>query len=75
MRREPLDSQDRAYKDGTEGPRGRAGPDCPDGYSLQAPSWDPDTLVCRRDGAPPPPDDGGSTPQAAGLDPTRRQYP
>jgi hypothetical protein len=24
------------------------------GYSLQAPDYDPDTLVCRRDGAPQP---------------------
>jgi hypothetical protein len=61
---------------GDRGERGPAGPDCPDGYSLQVPSWDPDALVCRRTTAPP--DDGGgepSSPLAAGLDPTRRQYP
>lgn len=39
---------------GPQGERGPAGPSCPDGYSLQAPSYDPDALVCRRDGAPPP---------------------
>lgn len=40
--------------DGKDGKDGRDGQTCPDGYSLQAPSWDPDALVCRRDGAPPP---------------------
>ncbi|MGY5048317.1 collagen-like protein [Streptomyces sp. 900105755] len=45
---------------GPEGPAGRDGKDgrdgqtCPDGYSLQAPDWDPDALVCRRDGAAQP---------------------
>ncbi|MDX3353881.1 hypothetical protein PV703_11285 [Streptomyces sp. ME01-24h] len=34
------------------GPQGPAGPTCPDGYSLQAPAYDPDALVCRKDGAP-----------------------
>lgn len=63
---------------GEQGPRGEQGPpgpDCPDGYSLQAPSWDPDALVCRRDGAPQPSpsDDGGLL--SLGLDPYRRQYP
>jgi len=66
---------------GPEGPAGPAGKDgtngqnCPTGYSLQAPSWDPDALVCRRD--PTPSDDNTDdepTPHAAGLDPTRRQY-
>ncbi|MFI8853697.1 collagen-like protein [Streptomyces sp. NPDC053499] len=37
---------------GERGPQGPPGPACPDGYSLQAPRWDPDALVCRRDGAP-----------------------
>jgi len=66
-----------AGQDGQDGVDGRDGTDgqtCPDGYSLQAPSYDPDALVCRRDGAPDP---GGSetpTPQAAGLDPQRRIY-
>ena len=44
-------------KDGTDGKNGTDGRDgqtCPAGYSLQAPSWDPDALVCRRDGAPQP---------------------
>jgi hypothetical protein len=63
---------------GDQGPRGEQGPpgpDCPDGYSLQAPSWDPDALVCRRDGAPQPsPSDGGGLLSLA-LDPYRRQYP
>jgi hypothetical protein len=46
-------------KDGTDGKNGTDGNDgqtCPDGYTLQAPSWDPDALVCRRDGAPQPSD-------------------
>ena len=63
---------------GEQGPRGEKGPpgpDCPDGYSLQAPSWDPDALVCRRDGAPQPsPNDEGGLLSMA-LDPYRRQYP
>lgn len=59
---------------GPQGERGEPGPSCPDGYHLEAPSWDPDALVCRRDGAPPPDEPGGG-PQAAGaLDPQRRQY-
>lgn len=61
---------------GTTGERGPAGPSCPDGYTLQTPAWDPDALVCMRES--PPPDDGGTTPSspmAAGLDPSRRQYP
>ncbi|MDX3455029.1 collagen-like protein [Streptomyces sp. ME02-8801-2C] len=61
---------------GETGERGPAGPDCRDGYSLQVPPWDPDALVCRRDSAPS--DSGGGTPSsplAAGLDPSRREYP
>ncbi|HET9382258.1 MAG TPA: collagen-like protein [Streptomyces sp.] len=60
---------------GEQGPAGPPGPACPDGYSLQAPAWDPDALICRRDSAPPPeePGDGGPLPLA--LDPHRRQYP
>ncbi|WP_243274400.1 collagen-like protein [Streptomyces albus subsp. chlorinus] len=42
-------------------------PACPDGYSLQAPAWDPDALVCRRDGAPQP-DPSGPAPQSAALE-------
>ncbi|MEU1194913.1 collagen-like protein [Streptomyces sp. NPDC005813] len=60
---------------GDTGERGPAGPSCPDGYSLQAPSWDPDALVCRKDGAPDPqPGNGSGGLLSAGLDPTRRQY-
>ncbi len=39
---------------GERGEQGPPGPACPEGYSPQAPSWDPDALVCRRDGAPEP---------------------
>jgi hypothetical protein len=64
-------------EDGERGPVGPPGPSCPDGYSLQAPAWDPDALLCRRDGAPPaedpPPDDSGILDLAA-LDPSRRQW-
>lgn len=67
-----------AGEDGADGKDGRDGQTCPDGYSLQAPSWDPDALVCRRTGAPDPsPSPGPSTPGplAAGLEPPhRRQY-
>jgi hypothetical protein len=60
---------------GEDGADGRDGQTCPEGYSLQAPSYDEAALVCRRDGAPDPgPGDGGG-PQAAGaLDPHRKQY-
>ncbi|MFK0151211.1 collagen-like protein [Streptomyces sp. NPDC090493] len=61
---------------GERGETGPAGPQCPDGYSLQTPSWDPDALVCRKDGAPQPEEPSNSpTTLAAGLDPNRRQYP
>jgi Collagen triple helix repeat (20 copies) len=57
---------------GPAGERGPAGPACPDGYSLQAPAWDPDALVCRRPGAPAP--GPSSTPTApAALAPDRRR--
>lgn len=60
---------------GETGEQGPAGPTCPDGYSLQTPSYDPDALVCRKDGAPDPGGDPGNTPQASGaLDPRRTQY-
>lgn len=59
---------------GPAGPAGPAGPNCPDGYSLQAPAWDPDALVCRRDSAPQPEDPGGSGPLSLALDPRRVQY-
>ena len=64
---------------GPEGPAGQDGKDgqngqsCPDGYSLQAPAYDPDALVCRRDGAPQPEKKNGGL-LSMGLDPTRRQY-
>ncbi|MEV0115890.1 collagen-like protein [Streptomyces sp. NPDC050844] len=64
-----------AGEDGQDGADGRDGQSCPAGYSLQAPADDPDALVCRRDGAPPPEGPGQSEPQAAALDPFRRQYP
>lgn len=61
---------------GEKGEQGDPGPNCPDGYSLQTPSWDPDALVCRRDGAPNPGpgNSDGSNPQPLALDPQRRQY-
>jgi hypothetical protein len=60
---------------GEQGPRGETGPTgptCPDGYSLQAPAWDADALVCRRDSAPPA--DGPPGLLSLALDPQRRQY-
>lgn len=59
---------------GEQGERGPSGPSCPDGYSLQAPSWDPDALVCRKNGAPDPEPSSDSGLLSAGLDPQRRQY-
>jgi len=59
---------------GEQGPRGEPGPDCPDGYHLEAPSWDEDALVCRRDGAPQPDDPGNGARAAGALDPRRIQY-
>lgn len=52
---------------GEPGPSGPAGAPCPDGYSLQAPSYDPDALVCRRDAAPDPGAENND--KAAGLIP------
>lgn len=62
-----------AGKDGTDGRDGQDGQTCPDGYSMQAPSYDKDALVCRRDGAPDPGSSSAPSPLAAGLDP-RRKY-
>jgi hypothetical protein len=39
---------------GERGEQGLPGPSCPTGYSLQAPEWDPDALVCQRDAEPEP---------------------
>lgn len=69
-----------AGQDGRDGVDGKDGQTCPDGYSLQTPSYDPYAKVCRQDGAPDPGPgngNGGSdtpSPQAAALDPSRRQY-
>ena len=63
-----------AGADGADGRDGRDGQTCPSGYSLRAPSYDPDALVCRRDGAPDPGPGEGQGSQAAALDPQRRQY-
>jgi hypothetical protein len=59
---------------GQDGKDGTDGQTCPDGYSLQAPSYDPDALVCRKDGAPDPQPGNGSGNPAGALDPQRRQY-
>ncbi|MGW4784245.1 collagen-like protein [Streptomyces sp. NPDC004230] len=58
---------------GDKGEKGDPGPSCPDGYSLQAPAYDPDALVCRKDGAPQPSSKKGGL-LGMGLDPSRRQY-
>jgi hypothetical protein len=60
---------------GEPGEDGRDGQTCPDGYHLEAPAYDPDALVCRRDGAPQPePGKGGGLLSSGALDPQRRQY-
>ncbi|MEU9789121.1 collagen-like protein [Streptomyces sparsogenes] len=58
---------------GERGATGPPGPSCPDGYSLQTPSWDPDALVCRRSGAPPPDEPTPSPTTPAALAPDRRR--
>ncbi len=71
----PAGPQGEQGPSGKDGADGRDGQTCPDGYSLQAPSWDPDALVCRREGAPAPEPAGGRGSQAsAALDPQRRMY-
>jgi hypothetical protein len=73
----PAGPQGEAGPAGPQGPAGADGKDgqtCPDGYSLQAPSYDPDALVCRKDDAPQPGGSDTPSPQAAALDPSRRQY-
>lgn len=69
----PVGPQGEQGPKGETGERGPAGESCPEGYSWQTPSYDPDALVCRRDGAPDPSEDPTS-PLAAGLDPQRRVY-
>lgn len=60
---------------GEQGPAGPAGPSCPDGYSLQAPSWDPDALVCRRTNAPPPEPSASNSPLGLlAMGTMRRRY-
>ncbi|WP_030682153.1 hypothetical protein [Streptomyces cellulosae] len=70
----PAGPQGPPGENGQDGVDGTDGQTCPDGYSLQAPSYDPDALVCRRDGAPDPEPSSGGGPLSMGLDP-RRQYP
>jgi hypothetical protein len=69
----PAGPEGPAGADGRDGQDGKDGQSCPDGYSWQAPSYDPDALVCRKDGAPDP-SPTAATPMAAGLDPNRRMY-
>jgi hypothetical protein len=69
----PAGVQGERGEKGDTGEQGPAGPECREGYSLQAPSYDPDALVCRKDGAPDP--EPASGPQVEGaLDPQRRVY-
>lgn len=61
--------------DGADGRDGQDGQTCPEGYSLQTPSYDPYARVCREDGAPDPsPGNGNGGALAAALDPRRLQY-
>lgn len=60
-------------RDGTDGKDGRDGQSCPDGYSLQAPDYDRDALVCRKEGAPQPGNSDSPSPLALALDPQRRR--
>ncbi|MEV8394846.1 MULTISPECIES: collagen-like protein [unclassified Streptomyces] len=64
-----------AGQDGKNGTDGRNGQTCPNGYSLQAPADDPDSLVCRRDGAPQPddPTPGPTSSPLLGLPAERRR--
>ena len=58
---------------GEDGLDGEDGQPCPAGYHPEATAYDPDALVCRRDGAPQPePERRGLLSMA--LDPQRRQY-
>ncbi|MDX3162131.1 collagen-like protein [Streptomyces scabiei] len=61
---------------GETGPRGEAGRDgqtCPDGYRLQAPPYDENALVCRRNDAPTD-EPSPSSPLAEGVILPRREY-
>lgn len=58
---------------GRDGKDGQDGQTCPDGYSLQAPSYDPAALVCRRDGAPQPDEPTSAPSTPAALAPDRRR--
>ncbi|TXS55243.1 collagen-like protein [Streptomyces sp. t39] len=60
---------------GAAGEPGRDGQTCPAGYSLQPLPSDPDSLACRRTGAPSPSPSPTGPSAVLGLDPTRRQYP
>jgi len=60
--------------DGADGQDGAPGPACPDDYHQEAPPWDPDALVCRRDGAPQPDEPSNGARAAGALDPRRIQY-
>ena len=61
---------------GEPGEAGRDGQTCPDGYHIEAPNWDPDALVCRKDGSSQPdePGNGNGGVLSMGLDPQRRDY-
>lgn len=63
-----------AGQDGKDGTDGRDGQTCPDGYALQAPAYDEDALVCRRDTAPQPGSSDSPSTLSLALDPQRRQY-
>jgi hypothetical protein len=69
----PTGPQGPAGADGKDGADGKNGAACPDGYSMQAPAYDPDALVCRRDGAPQPTQQKSGL-LGLGLAPNRRQY-
>jgi hypothetical protein len=59
---------------GADGQDGNDGQTCPDAYTLQAPAYDPDALVCRKDTTPEPGSSDSPSPESLALDPQRRQY-
>jgi hypothetical protein len=69
----PPGPQGERGQQGEAGEQGPPGTSCPNGYSLQAPTWDPDALVCRRDGAPPPEEPPSSSAGLLGLPAERRR--